>query len=251
MSTRGRSRGFSVVELMIAVALSAILLGGVLTVLYSSRVTYDENARLARLQEFGRSGIEMMLRDMRGAGYIGCNRGIDRNDAVITVSTAPPGPELRYNFRVPVMGFEGTAGPLVPALDAGFAPNQTPNNDAIIVRTISDSLPVMSTSAAMSSPTAAVPVRKPAGTVIPQHQMLVISDCEHVAYFANTATTGTGTLATLPHDVAASSPANTTADLGKAFPEGSVVAAVDSVGYYVGDSPSGRGSSLYRVVGRN
>ncbi len=50
-----RQRGFSLVEIMVALTLSLILLGGVLAVMYSSKVTYMENERVGRLQENGRA----------------------------------------------------------------------------------------------------------------------------------------------------------------------------------------------------
>ena len=44
-------RGFSVVELMVAMTISLMLLAGGLSVMYTSRITFDENVRVARLQD--------------------------------------------------------------------------------------------------------------------------------------------------------------------------------------------------------
>ena len=73
-------RGFSLVELMVAMALSLVLLAGVLGVLYSSKVTYSENERLARLQESARAAVEMILRDMRSGGFQGCGKPLEPAD---------------------------------------------------------------------------------------------------------------------------------------------------------------------------
>ena len=62
---------------MVALTLSLILLGGVLAVMYSSKVTYMENERVGRLQENGRAALEMILRDLRGAGFPGCAQPIE------------------------------------------------------------------------------------------------------------------------------------------------------------------------------
>jgi prepilin-type N-terminal cleavage/methylation domain-containing protein len=69
-------RGFSLVELMVALTLSLVLMAGALSVLYSSRLSYRENDRIARLQEAGRTAVELLLRDARPAGYIGCSRPV-------------------------------------------------------------------------------------------------------------------------------------------------------------------------------
>ena len=72
MTPQPRQYGFSVVELMVSMTISLLLLAGVLSVMYSSRITYDENARVSRLQEYARASVELVLRDLRSAGNQGC-----------------------------------------------------------------------------------------------------------------------------------------------------------------------------------
>ena len=248
--TRANSAaGFSMVELMVALTLSTLLLGGVMTVIFTSRNTYDENSRMARLQEYARSGLILMLRDIRGAGYMGCSRALNAADVNQTFAAGTGANALRYDFSGPLVGFEGTAGPMLIPLGVGFAPALSTNNDAIIIRTLNDSLPVMTTAANMASAAATIAVNKPAGVAVPANQVMVVSDCEQASYFTNTATTGAGTAVNLTHVGGAGTPVNITAAVIKPFAAGSVVAAVNSVGYYVGLATSGRGNSLYRVVG--
>ncbi len=63
-------RGFSIVELMIALVLGLILLGGVIQVFLSSRQTYSANEAMSRMQENGRFALEFMARSARLAGYM-------------------------------------------------------------------------------------------------------------------------------------------------------------------------------------
>ena len=51
-------RGFSLVELMVAMTLESHPARWRLSVLYSSKVTYNENERVGRLQESGRAAVE-------------------------------------------------------------------------------------------------------------------------------------------------------------------------------------------------
>lgn len=62
-------RGFTTVELLVAVALSLFLLAGVLQVFVSSKQAYRTNDALARMQESGRFALDMIARDVRLAGY--------------------------------------------------------------------------------------------------------------------------------------------------------------------------------------
>ena len=55
--TLHRSRGFSVIELMVAMAISLLLLGGVISIFVSSKSSYETNERLSRIQENGRFAL--------------------------------------------------------------------------------------------------------------------------------------------------------------------------------------------------
>lgn len=64
-----RETGFSLVELLIALLLGLILIGGVLQVFLASRVTALANDELGRIQDNGRVAVSLLVRDIRLAGY--------------------------------------------------------------------------------------------------------------------------------------------------------------------------------------
>ena len=66
-----RSRGVTLIELMIAMVISTIVLLGVGTVYSSSKRSYKVQEEMARLQENARYAFNVMSRDIRGAGFIG------------------------------------------------------------------------------------------------------------------------------------------------------------------------------------
>ena len=66
-----RQRGLSLVELMIAMALSLLLMLGVIQIFLSSKQTYSTNSALSRVQESGRFAMEFLTQDIRNAGYKG------------------------------------------------------------------------------------------------------------------------------------------------------------------------------------
>lgn len=63
------NRGFTLIELMIALVLGLFLVAGVLYVFLSNTQTYRTNEALSRVQENGRFAIEFLTSDLRHAGY--------------------------------------------------------------------------------------------------------------------------------------------------------------------------------------
>ncbi|SEJ23743.1 PilW family protein [Nitrosomonas eutropha] len=65
-------QGLTLVEMMVAMTIGLVLLGGVITVLTASQQTYRVNEALARMQENARYAFQLLSRDIRMAGYWGC-----------------------------------------------------------------------------------------------------------------------------------------------------------------------------------
>lgn len=63
-------RGFTLVELMIAMTIGLVLLLVIGTVFVSSRQTFSEQENLARLQETGRFALETIGRSIKQAGHV-------------------------------------------------------------------------------------------------------------------------------------------------------------------------------------
>ncbi len=66
-----RQKGFSLIELMIAITLGLLLMAGVLQIFLASKQTYTSNNALSRVQESGRFAIDFLTNDIRHAGYRG------------------------------------------------------------------------------------------------------------------------------------------------------------------------------------
>jgi len=110
-----RARGLSLIELLVAITLGAILLGGAITLFVNNRDTYKTTTELSRLQETARYALNMMVKDIRMAGYFGC---ADRLDTV-TDNTGAAAGDL-WNPANPIEGWEGdVAGNYLPSNVAG------------------------------------------------------------------------------------------------------------------------------------
>ncbi|MCK5364225.1 MAG: PilW family protein [Gammaproteobacteria bacterium] len=110
-----RMRGFSLVELLVAITLGAIILAGAVTLFVNNQDTYKTTNELSRLQETARYALGMMVKDIRMAGYYGC---ADRLDTV-TDNTGAAAGDL-WNPANPIEGWEGdVAGNYLPSNVAG------------------------------------------------------------------------------------------------------------------------------------
>jgi type IV pilus assembly protein PilW len=71
MKARMRSRGLTLIELMIAMAISCTIVAGALSLYASVRGTWQANERIARMQEQGRFALSVIEPDVELAGYYG------------------------------------------------------------------------------------------------------------------------------------------------------------------------------------
>lgn len=72
----GRCRGFSMVELMVAMVITLILLAGIAQIFLGSKKSYTIQDTLGRMQENGRYAMETLVTDLRRAGYWGGNADV-------------------------------------------------------------------------------------------------------------------------------------------------------------------------------
>lgn len=243
-------RGFSLVELMVAMALSLVLLGGVVTIFLSSRATYETTDRLSRIQENGRFALDTVVRDLRSAGYLGCSRRAEIANTLHNANT------VLWNFAVPVQGFDAQGTIWSPALDTQVATNASTavESDALVIRLPrGDFEPVRVLEGEfMSTTTADVVVANTSPALIEAGDIVQISDCNGRAVFQVTANSA----GVISHALTATAPAttdalpgNSTDDLGFAFTDAAELIPLQSVVYYLRDgSTPGAGTSLWRRV---
>jgi len=116
------ARGFTVVELMVTIAIALFLLGGLVTIVQSVRRTYADQQALVQLQDQQRFAITLLTDVIQSGGYYD-------NPVADTISSALP------TFAPLGQGqaFYGTQGAAVPAAgDTIYVRFRTAQNDGII-----------------------------------------------------------------------------------------------------------------------
>ncbi|WP_158269315.1 PilW family protein [Saccharospirillum sp. MSK14-1] len=73
MHPRSKQHGFSLIELLIALTLSLVVIGGAIQILLSGQRSYQLLLQQARLQENARMALSYLAADIRQAGFVGCD----------------------------------------------------------------------------------------------------------------------------------------------------------------------------------
>lgn len=108
-------RGFSLVELMIAMTLGLIVLGGAVGVFIANQTTSRANSALSDLQTIARLGFQLMSHDIRNAGFSGCTNSMRVANTIAIAGVRPAWADWDAGA-----GIQGFAAP-APAIN-GLAP---------------------------------------------------------------------------------------------------------------------------------
>jgi len=223
---RGQS-GFSLVELMIAMALSLVLLAGVVQIFVTSKQTYRAQEANSRVQESGRIATALLQRGIRPAGFQGC-RAI--GTITPTVLANPPVPVI--NAGTVVQGSEGSAGSWTPALPGTLATTAVSGTDAITVQGASNCGANLTGN--MATLDANIKVDFPNACGFAANQVLLISDCSSVDIFRATSVSNGAAKQTIAHAAG-----NTDPKLSKIYDDDSDLLRFSSFTYYIAPGADG------------
>lgn len=107
-------QGLSLIELLVAIALGGILMGGAISLFVNNRATYEITNDMARLQENARFALQMLSQDIRMAGYVGCINDLTKVNDNIGLSEG-----RLANFTHGIEGFESGATSWSPSPHIG------------------------------------------------------------------------------------------------------------------------------------
>ena len=88
MMSRASRRGFSLVELLVAMTLGLLLTSGMISVFAGNRASSELNAAIANMQENARFALDAIAADARSAGFQGCI-GVQSGATRIVAKNAP------------------------------------------------------------------------------------------------------------------------------------------------------------------
>jgi type IV pilus assembly protein PilW len=222
-------RGFTLIEVMVAMTIGLIISALVVTIFSASSTTYHAADTLGALQETGRVALDSIDRDVQMAGFRGCNsNNVENSGPLINVITAPNA--FSHDLGAAIQGHEYTGPGWTPALPpaiTGAAPAPVAGSDVLVVRVAVGTPGTLS--GPMVSATSDIPLFSAAG--FNANDTAFIADCNETAAFTVTGIAGTS----LRHVVGAF---NTNASLGRVFDVDALVMRFETHAYYV--APSSR-----------
>ncbi|WP_083688108.1 PilW family protein [Solilutibacter tolerans] len=257
-------RGFSLIELMIALLLGLIVIGSAGSIYLANKRAYAATEVLGRVQESSRIAFELMARDIREAAAVPCAKDIPIANVLgrTRSGTAPPPTDWKYNFGDGVLGYE--PGDAMSDVAASGTGSRYPGTDAIELHSGADSGITVETHHA---PSAQFKVNK-AG-FIQDGDILMVCDFNQASIFQ--VTNANNSNVTIVHNAGNSeTPGNCTKALGypvdcsaqctgsgggsgpsnnkscKEYGRNSMIVRFRGVRWYVGRNAQG-GGSLYRM----
>ncbi|MDR2871331.1 MAG: PilW family protein [Xanthomonadaceae bacterium] len=149
-SRRRIAGGFSIIELMVALAIGSVLMLGLVQVFIASRAAYRLSEGVSRAQEDSRFAMDFMLRDIRMGGHFGCVNDqalLQSNNTLVSHLNAANGP---LNFAISIQAYEAngtapgntvnlaapTAGwsPALPGYLTSLSPAPNAGSDIIVMK---------------------------------------------------------------------------------------------------------------------
>lgn len=234
-------RGFSLIELMIALALGLFITGVAISIVVGNRQTFNIAENQARMMENARSAFALIARDIRAAGANPC--GANR----ITNNLTNAGAAWWANFaNNGLRGFEGSAAvdlvaAGVPVGAGGVQP--LAGSDSLIILTGNLEEPTI---AATHNSAAAPPSFALTSNQHSFRQGDVVMVCDGIQASIFQVTNNPLNLAIVQHDAGGGVPGNTASSLsGRSFDNGALLSHFANALWYVGPNNHG-GNSLFR-----
>lgn len=245
--------GFTLVELMIALVLGLIVIGGVISVFIAGQRSYTTNKALGDVQDSARIAFEMMARDIRTAGLTGCD-----NSGRVANVLQDQGTDWFANFGNALHGYAGSQAD--PAVTTGTAvANRVAGTDSVqLIGASGTGLTV-----AKHNPTSAEFKLNETTTNLKKGDVVLVCDPNHSAIFQITNQNPSNV--TVVHNTGngVATPGNCSKGLGYPtvcttngnsyeFGQNSQFALLAAVDWYIGFNPVGGGAkSLYRISMQN
>lgn len=239
-SSIGPQRGFTLVEVMVALTIGLIILAALAQLFASSRATSTAQNALARVQENARFAMEFISQDLRMAGYAGCsNAGAPPNDIVRTPDEYQVlGAGLRAYRHTCTTGCTGALTEWQPTLPASFgftAGEIAVGSDVILVMRAERINTTLSGN--LTAPNAQIQVvNTPDAQTIDSGDVLIITDCSSTDVFRAQGVSNLGPNRTVPHPASQ----NTTVNLSRAYLSDAELMRLVSRVYFVGPGTDGR-----------
>jgi type IV pilus assembly protein PilW len=234
-----RQQGMTIVEMMIALVIGAMLIAGITQVFVSSKVSFETQDNISRMQENARFAFYYLTREIRMAGYRGCTRdGKVNNNLNLTTAYE----NFIYNVGNPMEGY----GPNENIPNVTLSPARIMDSDALVIRSSEPSTLQVDTIQNSSNAASIHLINEDADHGIETGDIITLSDCIETTVFQVT-DMKQGKKVLIHSTAAAISPGNASKDLRHEFGEEATVQKAQTTIFYLANNPEGE-PALYRSI---
>jgi type IV pilus assembly protein PilW len=198
--------GLTLIELMVALLIGTLLVLGLVQVFGASRAAYQMSEGMSRVQENARFALDILQRDVRMAGHMGCVNDQahfvrDDGDPLPHFAGVAEGSRHALDFRVGIQGYEAPGTGPGETLELGgawqapanltaalTALDPVPGSDVLVLRYLAnEGVPVSTIAAApgggelLTWPSGRASALQAGGVADPV--MFGVADCSHVDIF--------------------------------------------------------------------
>jgi type IV pilus assembly protein PilW len=231
-----REQGVTILELVVAMVVSLLAMGGVYKIYHANSLTYRTQEALARLQENGRLALDLLSRDIRMTGYFGCASILPSVQNNLNLASS-----FKYDFATPIQGSEWTGTEWVPGLDP-FVTTPLKGSDVLTIRTVTGD-PVF-LRAQMPNTSAVLMITHQTPPSFKKEDLVMISDCQGATVFEVTNIQTISGYDTIVRNTGPGSPGNFRQELDHPYGIGAEIMKMDTVSYFVRND--GEVPTLYR-----
>ena len=262
---RRTRRGFSLIELMVALTLGLVLTAGLVQLFSSTKVTFNTNDALARVQENGRFALENLKRELREAGTLGfcagqvpitnhlntgCSGGIDDffNPDFAVVGWEYGSTGLGGSFTItdldPATATNGdwSSQANSPNLPSQLSGEVVPGSDVLVTRNLVV-VDGFTADSAGHDPDEDIALTDPSG--VAENTILLVTDCSNADLFQNTKDDTNSKLSSSGGSCSSPGPGNDSVDWSTSYNESMQTFTIQQVAYYIGVNDAGE-PGLYR-----
>jgi type IV pilus assembly protein PilW len=236
MLPKRRQRGLSLIQLMVALTIGALITTGLIQILISTKRTYRAQEAQARVQETGRFSMALVGYEIRMAGFMGCPN-LDRVTPRVVAKPAPSPTFSATNF---LQAYEAGTTAWTPILPAALS-TATLGNDAVTVHRGSDCSAYLS--AIMATDDTAINIASDSGCGFSAGDYLLISDCVNVDVFRASNVSSSGEIETITHTTTN----NTSARFSKSYGTDALIFKSQKTSFFVAPGAGGQ-PALWRQL---
>lgn len=251
---RSNQTGLTLIEIMVAITISLLLLGGLIQIVVGNKQTYKVQDAMARVQENGRFSLHFLSKDVRMAGFMGCSNpsgGLSVNNNVdpseFTASGVVGAAVGGFDGANAIQGYSytGTLSAELSAMGLTSGSNEgdlIDNTDILFIRRATSCPGGAVISHNNNAATMFIEDNSTCG--IQQNDIVMISNCQTADIFGVTNDTTTGQANNITH----AANLNISPQLANGYGADSYIYLMKSEVYFIGVGASGQPALFKREL---